>query len=58
MQYLRKAIIPVVQYLKDTIPKTQDNEPASLRSEIPAERIELLLNNESARKRGVLDVDG
>ena len=38
MQYLRKEIISAVQYLKDTIPKTQDSEPAALRSQNPAGR--------------------
>ena len=44
----------------DTIPKTRDREPASLWSEIPAGRTEYQVvdKNETARTRGVLDVDG
>ena len=43
MQYLIKVIIPIMQYLKGTIPKTQDSEPAALWSQNLAGRIVVLL---------------
>ena len=44
VQYLRKVIIPAAQYLKDTIPKIQDREPAAFRSQNPAGLTAVLLN--------------
>ena len=43
VQYLEKIIIPVAQYLKDTIPKTQDSEPLAFRSQNPAGHTAVLL---------------
>ena len=43
MRYLRKVIDPAVQYPKDTIPRTQDIEPAALWSQNPAGRTALVL---------------
>ena len=57
MQYPGMVVIPVVQCIKDANP-TRDNESAALLSQNPAGRTVSLLNEESARTRGMLDVDG